>query len=170
MIFDAVSLSKGWCFTYRRQPYIGSFYMEKGSPCNISHGTSNLLSGMNDIYTKSINCITSDIIPIDTGDQYLSFMVVDEEATDHDDQPWYFLVRYLTQWHLFDPPLTYLFWTSRKICWVFKSSSALFFLNYTYQEENFKTFNTNCSNISMLYDNHLKFVLGFFEPFEDHFN
>ena len=52
---------------------------------------------MNDIYTKSINCITSDIIPIDTGDQYLSFMVVDEEATDHDDQPWYFLVRYLTQ-------------------------------------------------------------------------
>ena len=83
--------------------------MEKGSPCNISHGTSNLLSGMNDIYTKSINCITSDIIPIDTRDQYLSFVVVDEEATDHDDdddQPWYFLVRYLTP-----PILRWLFFT-----------------------------------------------------------
>ena len=96
-------------FSYRRQPYIGSFYMEKGSPGNISHGTSNLLSGMNDIHTKSVNCITSDIIPIDTRDQYLSFVVVDEEATDHDDdddQPWYFLVRYLTP-----PILRWLFFT-----------------------------------------------------------
>ena len=52
----------------------------------------------------------------------------------------------------------------------FQVKLSSIFLNYTYQEENFKTFNTNCSNISMLYDNHLKFVLGFFEPFEDHFN
>ena len=52
----------------------------------------------------------------------------------------------------------------------FQVKLSSIFLNYTYQEENFKTYNTNCSNISMLHNNHLKFVLGFFEPFEDHFN
>ena len=65
--------------------------MEKGSPCNISHGTSNLLSGMNDVDTKSVDCITSNVISIDTRDQDLSFMVVNEEAADHDDDgtSWY---------------------------------------------------------------------------------
>ena len=70
--------------------------MEKWSPGNISHGTSNLLSGMNDIDAKSIHCIASNVVSIDSRDQDLPLVVVNEEATDHDDQPWYFLVRWLT--------------------------------------------------------------------------
>ena len=63
--------------------------MEKWSPGNISHGTSNLLSGMNDIDAKSIHCIASNVVSIDSRDQDLPLVVVNEEATDHDegDQP-----------------------------------------------------------------------------------
>lgn len=57
--------------------------MEERSPGNISHGTSDLLSCMDDINTKGINGVSSNVISVDSGDQDLSLVVVNEEASNH---------------------------------------------------------------------------------------
>jgi hypothetical protein len=57
--------------------------MEERGSGNVSHRRANLLPCMNDIYAESINSIPPNVIPIHSGYQDLSLMVVNEKAPNH---------------------------------------------------------------------------------------
>ena len=57
--------------------------MEKGSSGNIGHRRPDLLPGMNDVDPKCINSISANVITVHTRYENLSFVVVNEKASNH---------------------------------------------------------------------------------------
>lgn len=57
--------------------------MEETGPRNVCNWRSNLLSSVDDIHTECIDCISANIIPVYSGYQHLTLMVVHEQPTNH---------------------------------------------------------------------------------------
>ncbi len=69
--------------TYSCQPNVRSLDVEEGGPGNIGNWTPHLLTSVNDIDTKGVNCISADVIPVDPRYQDFSLVVVNEQSPNH---------------------------------------------------------------------------------------
>lgn len=57
--------------------------MEKAGPRNIGHWRPYLLSSMNDVDTKGIDCIAANVIPVDARYQHFTLVIVHEQSANH---------------------------------------------------------------------------------------
>lgn len=57
--------------------------MKERRPSYVRYRWSHLLASMDDIDPKRINSIPPYVIPKNTGYEYFSFVIVDEETTNH---------------------------------------------------------------------------------------
>jgi hypothetical protein len=59
------------------------FYVEKARSGDVYDWESDLVTGMNDIDSKGIHSIATDVITIYTRNQHLALVIVHENTTDH---------------------------------------------------------------------------------------
>ena len=59
--------------------------MEEGSSGNVGDRRPDLLPCMDDIDSKRINCIPTNVITVHTRNQDFSFVIVNEKASNHDE-------------------------------------------------------------------------------------
>lgn len=59
--------------------------MEERGASYVCDWRPNLLPGMDDVDSKSVNCISANVIPIDSRNQHLTLVVVDEQPSNHFD-------------------------------------------------------------------------------------
>lgn len=57
--------------------------VEKAGSGDVRYGRPHLLTCMNDIYTKGIDSVPSNIVTINARDQDLAFMIVHKKSSDH---------------------------------------------------------------------------------------
>ena len=69
------------------RPNATYFDVEKRSSSDVGYRRTNLLSRMDDVDSKRVHSIPTDVIAIDARNQYLTLVIVDEETTDHLEQP-----------------------------------------------------------------------------------
>jgi hypothetical protein len=55
---------------------------ERGS-CDVGDWRPDLLPGVNDIHSKGIDGIAADVVAVDSRDEDLALVVVDEQASNH---------------------------------------------------------------------------------------
>jgi hypothetical protein len=72
--------------------------MKEACPSDVSDGRSDLLASVNYIYAKCIDSIASDVIAIDSRDQDLTFMIVHEQAANHDSVQLFVLYSTMCYW------------------------------------------------------------------------
>lgn len=69
--------------------------VEKRCACYVGDRRADLLSCMNYVHTKRINCVPTNIVPVHAGDQHLSLVVVHKQPPDHCADP--LLPSYITE-------------------------------------------------------------------------
>lgn len=62
--------------------------VEEAGPRNVGHWRADLLAGVDDVDPKGVHGIPTDVVAVNSRDQHLALVVVDEQAANH-------LVRYL---------------------------------------------------------------------------
>lgn len=90
-------------WSYKRTSYL---YVKEGCACYIGDRRAYLLSCVYYIYTKCINCISTDVITIYSGYQDFTFVVVHKQAPNHFENVVCLLLYYKTNdiflgWFLF---------------------------------------------------------------------
>lgn len=61
--------------------------MEKRSASNVGHRAPHLLPGMDDVDAKGVDGIAPNVIAVDPRDEDFTFVVIDEETTNHTRTP-----------------------------------------------------------------------------------
>lgn len=69
--------------TYRLDSLSTYFYVKERCSRYVSDGRSYLLPGVDHIDTKRVNCISPDVVSVDSWNQHLAFVVVDEKSPNH---------------------------------------------------------------------------------------
>lgn len=74
------AIHETFCVDIQLSTYLN---MEEAGPGDVGHRRSDLLPRVDNIDPKGIHRIPSDVIPIHTGDQYLSLVIVHKQSADH---------------------------------------------------------------------------------------
>ena len=57
--------------------------MEVGGPGDVGHWGPHLSPRMDNVHSEGVHGVTTDVVPVDPGDEDLTLVVVAKQATDH---------------------------------------------------------------------------------------